>query len=414
MNTIVTTVKSPKSSIIIIMLLFMCGNTGASINPGPTCVNNSVDPDINHFAANIEFETHTTETFSKKIDFDKNALKIIHNNARSIMTPGRLLDYKMLLDNLKTPFDVLVFSETWLTEDNIDDCNFNGFKPIHLMRPSNDNIDFKLRGGGVSIFVRGDLIFRCRNDLSIMQPFMECLFIEIQFNNIKYLIGGIYRLPNTDINLFTEHFNKVIEPLNSTHKLILLGDYNVDLLKNDIIMNNFEICMQSNYLIPTIHAPTRVSLSTTQSGNEMLSETLIDNIFINYDLKYMSGIIESSITDHYPIYTIISDIKIPNTQPTTIKYRLINDKTQRTFNCYLNHFKINNVLNDYIAESAFTKFLCIFQNSYEKSFPVKTKIISQKDESHSWITESHLKDMKERDKLCKLAKKEKNRQKDLY
>ena len=73
----------------------------------------------------------------------------------------------------------------------------------------------------------------------------------------------------------------------------------------------------------------------------------------------------------------------------------------------MNHFGINNVLNDYLAESAFTKFLSIFQNSYEKSFPIKTKIISQKDESHPWITESHLKDMKERDKLCRLSKKKK-------
>ena len=85
----------------------------------------------------------------------------------------------------------------------------------------------------------------------------------------------------------------------------------------------------------------------------------------------------------------------------------MNDKTQRTFNCYLNHFGINDILNDYLAESAFTKFLSIFQNSYEKSFPIKTKTISHKDESHPWITESHLKDMKERDKLCRLSKKNK-------
>ena len=77
----------------------------------------------------------------------------------------------MLLKNLKTPFDVLVFTETWLTQDNIDHCNFKGFHPIHLIRPSNENIDFKLRGGGVSIFVRDYLTFRPRNDLSIMQPF---------------------------------------------------------------------------------------------------------------------------------------------------------------------------------------------------------------------------------------------------
>ena len=406
--TNVNTVKTPRSSILIIMLLFMCGDTGSSINPGPTCVTTTVDPDINHFTANIAFETHTIESFSNNIEFDNNNLKIIHNNARSLMSPGRMENYVGLLKNLKTAFDVLVFTETWLTPDNSDHCIFDGFqKPIHLLRPSNENPDFRLRGGGVSIFVRDNLNFRHRNDLTIMQPFMECSFIEIHFNNTKYLIGGIYRPPNTDINLFTEHFNSLIEPLNSSHKLILLGDYNVDLLTNNSTKNNFEICMQSNYLTPTILAPTRVALSMAQNGQEMISETLIDNIFINQNMKFMSGIVESSITDHYPIYIIIPEIKILNTQLTSIKFRLINDKNQRTFNCYLNHFKINDVLNDYLAKSAYTKFLNIFQNSYEKSFPLKTKIISQKDESHPWIKESHLNDMKERDKLCKLSKKKK-------
>ena len=45
--------------------------------------------------------------------------------------------------------------------------------------------------------------------------------------------------------------------------------------------------------------------------------------------------------------------------------------------------------------------------SYDKSFPVKTKTITQKQKSYPWITELHLSDMRERDKLCKLSKKKK-------
>ena len=62
-NVSVTSVKSQKHSVLILILLFMCGDTGASINPDPACVNDLVDPDINHFSANIEFETHSIETF---------------------------------------------------------------------------------------------------------------------------------------------------------------------------------------------------------------------------------------------------------------------------------------------------------------------------------------------------------------
>ena len=37
-TSIVNVVRKPKSSIFIIILLFMCGDTGASINPGPSRV----------------------------------------------------------------------------------------------------------------------------------------------------------------------------------------------------------------------------------------------------------------------------------------------------------------------------------------------------------------------------------------
>ena len=92
-----------------------------------------------------------------------------------------------------------------------------------------------------------------------MLPLIECSFIEIEFNYQKYLIGGIYRIPNTSIDLFIDQLNSIIEPLKSSHKIILLGDYNIDLLKNDSNKNSFEICLQSHYLVPTIFSATRVA-----------------------------------------------------------------------------------------------------------------------------------------------------------
>ena len=48
-TSIVNVVRKPKSSIFIIILLFMCGDTGASINPGPISpINECVDDVINY------------------------------------------------------------------------------------------------------------------------------------------------------------------------------------------------------------------------------------------------------------------------------------------------------------------------------------------------------------------------------
>ena len=60
--------------------------------------------------------------------------------------------------------------------------------------------------------------------------------------------------------------------------------------------------------MPTILSATRVATKVL-NNQTVTSETLIDNIIINYDMVYQSGIIETSITDHYSIYIIIPEIK---------------------------------------------------------------------------------------------------------
>ena len=267
-----------------------------------------IDPDNNHFEPNINFHCHTLNTFPMKQDIDPNSLVLIHHNARSLMAATRIDEYELLFQTLKHTFDILVFTETWLTPDKEDQCKFPGYIHIHLLRPISDDIDFKARGGGVSIFIKNNLEYTHRPDLTTMLPYMECSFIEMKYNNIKYLIGGIYRVPNTNIDSFLTNFNSIIEPLKSTHKIILLGDYNIDLLKNDKYKNDFELCLQSNYLMPTILSATRVATKII-NNQEVTSETLIDNIMINYNMEYQSGIIETSITDHYSIYIIIPEIK---------------------------------------------------------------------------------------------------------
>ena len=332
-----------------------------------------IDPDTHHFDENLNFQPpHSINSFNSKQDIDTNSLKIAHHNARSLMKTGRIDEYHILLQDLKNPFDILIFTETWLTPDKKDLCNFEGFQSIHLIRPTDNHIDFKERGGGISIFIRDNLTYKHRDDLTVMLPYIECSFIEMKYNNQKYLIGGMYRIPNTPTDLFIEKLNKIIEPLKSSHKIILLGDFNIDLFKDDTHKQNFELCLQSNYLIPTILDATRVA-SKIVNNQEIITETLIDNILIKYNMNYQSGIIKTSITDHYTIYIIIPEIsKQPNEKFIT-QYRLHNEHCQNKFNNLLNNSDIRLVLKNQIGESAFPQFINTFQDHYDKAFPIKNK-----------------------------------------
>ena len=69
--------------------------------------------------------------------------------------------------------------------------------------------------------------------------------------------------------------------------------------------------MQSNNLYPSILAPTRIS-SILRDNNFVTTESLIDNIYLNTQKEFQSGILEISISDHYPIFLLLKENYLPN------------------------------------------------------------------------------------------------------
>ena len=202
--------------------------------PGDERLNiDSIDPDMNYYNDSIEnFKEYTIETFNENKNFNSSSLNLFHNNARSIMADGRMDEYNILFKAIDNPFNIMVFTETWLTETNKHLCNFEGYTPLHLLHPVDAQFDLKTKGGGVSIFIKHNIEFIYREDLSLSTPTVECIFIEIKHENKKYLIGGIYRVPNTDVKEFCQTINRLIEPYRS-YEIILLGDFNICLLQDN-------------------------------------------------------------------------------------------------------------------------------------------------------------------------------------
>ena len=141
---------------------------------------NNIDPDINHYSNNVvDFGQYSTDSFIRDIQNDQNSLNIFHNNARSIMTDGRLEKYEEYLKHINNPFHSLAFTEAWFTDNSKHLCQFEGFLSEHLLRPTDNQLDFKSKGGGVSMFIKEGIEYKYRNDLSKVTPETECLFIEL-------------------------------------------------------------------------------------------------------------------------------------------------------------------------------------------------------------------------------------------
>ena len=336
---------------------------------------------------------------------NEGALNIMHHNARSILTEGRIDDYEHLFGAINNSFHVLAFTETWFKSDTCDTVKFNGYNSSHIIRPLNINDNDKTQGGGISIFVQENISYRVRDDLNVMLPFIETLFIEFLFNGKKYMLGTVYRTPNTNVNTFIDYLDTLIEPLKNSYELIQMGVFNICMLQDNNYSRNFVNRMHTHLLFPTILEPTRVA-TVLRNGVYHTTETLIDNVFINKQLQYKSGLLHLSISDHYPIFISVS--QNANTQTNTnnlIRFRNINNNSIDKFNSELETLFESTIKYIDDAARAFTFFYTKLNELYEKHFPVITKPARKKELINPWVTPALTQCISIRYKLGRLASK---------
>ena len=330
---------------------------------------------LNNFAHNMNedpentsnckyYDTHDLQNLNIETNRKKSSLSLFHLNISSL--PKHIDDLENLLASCKIDFDVIAISESRLNKDNISTHNLN------LQNYSFDYCPTESTAGGTALYIRNTLSYISRPDLQIYKPFeLESIFLEI-INDKKYniIIGFIYRHPCMDLEDFNEcYLNILLEKLSKENKTVfLLGDFNIDLLKYDKhnSTNEFLDTLSSNYFLPLILLPTRITVS---------SKTLIDNIFTNkISQDVISGNISASISDHLPQFSIIADIFSNTPFPkSNIFERDWSNFDQQNF--VLDFFSIDwklnlNLENKDINES-FTSFLDTMNQILDRYAPYK-------------------------------------------
>ena len=186
---------------------------------------------------------------------------------------------------------------------HINCCSLNkNFEDLeYLLKPTNKAFDVtatESHAGGTLLYINNKLSYKVRQDLCIYKSSeLESTFIEIiNPKKTNITIGCIYRHPTMNLNEFNDnHLNILLQKISKEKKnVLLLGDFNVDLLKYDkqAGTNEFIDSLSSYMYLPYILHPTRVTSH---------SQTIIDNIFSNYVSKEaVSGNLTSTISDHLP------------------------------------------------------------------------------------------------------------------
>ena len=346
---------------------------------------NDVDPDINYFnttnlISNVKCcDYYTEDDFNKKctnILSKYNMFSLIHLNIRSARK--NLGTFENYLQNLDHKFSFIGLSETWFTDDTVDNYGLLGYNLENIVR-------YNSRGGGVSILIKLGIQYSVRQDLCVNDNLFQALFIEIHkdiFHSEKNIIlGNVYRPPNTDISEFNNRLNYLLGKIRDENKLLyIMGDFNINLLNESthIETSQFLDSLYSDSIFPLITRPTRVCQTNA---------TLIDNIFCN-DLEFntfFNGVFFTDISDHFPIFCI--KINLCHTSSVShIKIRNLSHNNMSKFDEKLCSVNWNNICNINEANEAFETFYSKFNEIYNECFPIVT-LKSKYKTRKLWLTD---------------------------
>ena len=260
-------------------------------------LNRGIDPDDNFQQLNSSCEYYIEDQFKemlrKKSRTANSKLSVLHLNIRSINK-----NFSELTDLLQTvdyQFHVIGLSETWLN-DYSHSVSVEGYDFVHSHRKNR-------RGGGVGLYLASSFDYKVRQNLKFENSeTTDSLFVEVTVPKGKnIIIGVVYRAPDNNLTTFVKDFDEVLDKITKENKLCyIMGDFNVNIMnyQTNNLTGEFLDSMYSNLLSPLINRPTRITSHTA---------TLIDNIITNnIDADSVNGLLFSDISDHLPIFSILS------------------------------------------------------------------------------------------------------------
>ena len=197
----------------------------------------------------------------------------------------------VFLSNLKSLPVVIICTESWITPDTVNDFEISNYKSHHVVRHDK-------KGGGVTVYVLNGYDSFKNQSLSFTNVYMEQIAVNVKINQTNYLILGLYRIPDSNCNLFIDHVDELLANRN-TKNFILAGDMNIDILKksnnsinylNVMFANGFNLC---NNLV------TRINQENIKNSS------LIDHIWANTLFNKVESItFDYNLSDHIPVMLV--------------------------------------------------------------------------------------------------------------
>ena len=263
-------------------------------------------------------------------------IKVIHINARMLSkNRGKITGF---LASFDVQPDIIMLSEIGREGKRYITNTFPDYEFEHDVPVSN-------KYGGVAILSQKDKYkinpkyeYKMIKTCNCSGCQFENKWVEISSDTQKYILGCIYRHPNSNVNHFRQALCKTLDMIENNSICLLGGDLNINLINiNNSEVTNYVTDLMSQGFFPKIYLPTRITDNTC---------TLIDHFFVRLPCKdnktdTVSGNIFADITDHLPIFIGLTSLEnSTNNRPFV---RIISEKAVDVFKESCQHYNWNGI-----------------------------------------------------------------------
>ena len=360
--------------------------------------------DSPYYDIDIDSKYYEIEDFIK-VNSENSNISLLSLNIQSIGSKfTQFKDFHDELSSNKCNFDIYAFQEVY----SIVDADFYQLENYHQIQFKTRSIS---KGGGVAYYISKSFQFEILDELSIFQErIFESLFIKVSLNaNSNIIIGNIYRspsqptgfTPSQQLDSFLEILSNILDKLNEFNcKVYLVGDFNIDLLKFSSHPKTGEFIdkLFSNGYLQLVNHPSRIS----QHGNQN-SASLIDHCWTNnISQSFKSGLINTYISDHFPIFHILSTKKNKQS-PKTFLTRDYSGRNIEMFKNNLSNIDFADVIQESDPQMSYNTFHDKFFGLYDIVFIEKEIRFNRNvHKIEPWMSRGLLTSRQRKNKLSKI------------
>ncbi|XP_047038995.1 uncharacterized protein LOC124643913 [Helicoverpa zea] len=204
--------------------------------------------------------------------------------------------------------DIMAINETWLRKGEDGRApSVPGYRLKHIPRPTTVRGG---RGGGVAFYLKNGITARIRPHPEHSN--VEQLWLNLNVNKKKLLIGTAYRPPWLELHTFLDALTDSISGLAPYDHLILLGDFNVNMLDVDSTKTK-ELTEFLNHLNiqQLVQTPTHYVGDSSSLIDVVCTDAPTRNVIVNH----------ISELGHHSFITCETIFKKPTFKPRSVVFR---------------------------------------------------------------------------------------------